>query len=494
MPLDPSVSLNIAPVQMPNPLDTMDKLASTQNLINQNKLFGQTFAARQAIGPLYQQAIDPQTGQLDTNKLLSLAAQDPRTAFMAGDLAQQALSRQQQQTAITGEQLNQAHQSMGLVQNQLSSLLNQPNVTPKDVIGVAANLMSAKAITPEAAAAALSGMPQDPAQLKPWLQQHLLNSMDAQQRLTAMYGAPQVINTGGQQQIVQTSPLTGATRLDGAVNNTVSPEAALNAAVAQRGQNIAAAEPVGIPQPNGQTAYYTKGQIAGTVGGGAPLQPVGMSPQLGAGRSADLSVDALAQDRQAAAGAPGRIYQLSQALTGLQGAQTGEGSEALNTMRGVAATLGMGDGAKNASYDEANKYLTQYAMNAANALGGATDGKIATALSGNASTHISNLAAQDVVRANIGLERMGLAAQQAFQTSGLPENQWLPFKQQWTASHDPRAFVLGEMPPSKAATFVKSLPADQQQTLAQQYNAAVMNGWVPAPAGWTPPQQPQGAQ
>ena len=163
-------------------------------------------------------------------------------------------------------------------------------------------------------------------------------------------------------------------------------------------------------------------------------------------------------------------------------------------MRGVAATLGMGDGAKNASYDEANKYLTQYAMNAANALGGATDGKIATALSGNASTHISNLAAQDVVRANIGLERMGLAAQQAFQTSGLPENQWLPFKQQWTASHDPRAFVLGEMPPSKAATFVKSLPADQQQTLAQQYNAAVMNGWVPAPAGWTPPQQPQGAQ
>lgn len=492
MPLDPAISLDIkAPqVQPVGPLDMMGKLALTQNAINQNKLFQQQFQAKQGLSDAYSAAMDPTTGKLDQNKLMQAVSKDPRTAFMMGDIIRGQQEQQQRDLSISGTQLEQAHKSMGMIQGQISSLLSQDQVTPRDVIGKTGELLAAGAITKEAAASVLSGMPQDPTQIKPWLQQHLLGSMDAQQRLTAMHGAPQVINSGGAQQIVQTSPLTGQTRVDGVVKNTPNPDALLpygNMTVADRA-NVAlrGADTVAIPQANGTSQVYTRGALAGTGGVGQTpggIVPVGQTPQLGADRSANLSVDALAQDRQDAASAPGRIYQLGQALSGLQNAQTGHGSETLNNLRGLAATLGMGDGAKNASYDEANKYLTQYAVNKANTLGGATDSKIATMLSANASTHINNLAAQDVVRANIGLERMGLALQQAFQSSGLPENKWLAFKQDWTAKNDPRVFVLSEMPRDKAGAFVSSLPKHEQEALKAQYIQAVNSGWVPSLVG-----------
>ena len=101
-------------------------------------------------------------------------------------------------------------------------------------------------------------------------------------------------------------------------------------------------------------------------------------------------------------GSAGRLYQLHSALSDLQAlGPTGTGPSAgtLNNVRSylqslpvVGQSLGI-DPSQVANYDTANKYLTAYAAARAGAHGGTTDNQLATTLSSNASTHISNLAA-----------------------------------------------------------------------------------------------------
>ena len=223
------------------------------------------------------------------------------------------------------------------------------------------------------------------------------------------------------------------------------------------------------------------GQEAGLAAAGA------QSAQQWAGLQSQVGGSA------AGGGSAGRIYQLQKSLGLLQqlGPQ-GTGPSAASSQQlvsyvrslpvigGLASVIGNPQNVTN--YDEANKYLTAYAAARAGAHGGTTDSQLATTLSSNASTHISNLAAQDVVKANIGLERMDQAQAQAFQKSGQTPDQFANFSANWNASMDPRAFVAPELSPQQFSTMVGGMSPADRTKFQSTYNTGISNGWIGPPA------------
>lgn len=230
----------------------------------------------------------------------------------------------------------------------------------------------------------------------------------------------------------------------------------------------------------------------GAGGAGGVSNATGVRPSLGPAEQAaqsamgQKSADQYAAELQSAGGFGTRMFNLQKAFTGLQNADTGPGSDTVNTARSflmahgpqALQSLGIVDPNKIQSYDEANKYLTQYAMNQAGALGEGTDAKLATTLSGNANTHISNLAAQDVVKANMALERMNQAAVNSFQQTGLSPSKYSAWKAQFASRVDPRVFAWDTLDADKKQAAYKSMNDAQRKQFTAQYNWALQNGFI----------------
>jgi hypothetical protein len=221
----------------------------------------------------------------------------------------------------------------------------------------------------------------------------------------------------------------------------------------------------------------------------APLQgsikqsPGDQAAQTESGRGAGALLNA---DRAYAANFGTRITILRKALDGLQNTTTGPRTDVMNNIKSfllaqgpdILQKMGIVDPSKIQSYDEANKYLTQYAMAQSGSMGEGTDAKLATAIAGNANTHISNLASQDVVKTNIALELMNNAALQEFDKSNLLESQWPKFKSNFGSNIDPRVFLWGSMPMDKRSAAASKMTADQREQFKNQYNWAISNGYI----------------
>ena len=478
-----SIPAMVSVPQQANPFAQVGQYAQTANALmglQQNQM---QIRARQAIGQAYQQSINPD-GTLNTNKLLSNVAGNPDAAYMAGDVAQQALARQQAQTQISGEQLKQASDRVGFISNQLSVLLNDPNAQPKDAIAAMGRVVSNRNFGVSAADGAnlLSDMPMQrgPA-FTQWLQQQALKTASFQEKINAMRGGIVQTNIGGGIQTQSVPGVFGAS--NGQVPQNIGAPLPLTATPAEQAQQVPAPPgPLGQPQNQSNAAYMLSHGLGYLVpgGSGAPTVPVQTAPLAGPGAagggfgsgrypnlppalrgpnappaatpgvaapnpnnppsyapmptalgpgqssaataSGAASATQFAADANAAAGTPGRIFQLQQAATGLAAdpTSTGPGSQGWNALRQARIALGVAgpDTIKTqADYDETNKNLVAYAMSRANAAGGNTDSQLASTLESNANIHISNLAAQNVVKANMGLERMQQAAVQQFQNS-----------------------------------------------------------------------------
>ncbi len=241
----------------------------------------------------------------------------------------------------------------------------------------------------------------------------------------------------------------------------------------------------------------------------APGQPMatGLSPAQQAGMDAAGAASAKqwAGMQASVGGSAARIYQLKSALGDLQAlGTTGTGPSAgtvnnvksyLQSLPGVGTALGF-DTNNIANYDQANKYLTGYAAARAGARGGTTDNQLATTLSSNASTSISNLAATNVVKANIGLERMDQAQVAGFQNgidpaTGQPTGQKLTpdqfsdYSAKFNTSMDPRAFIADQLTPQQFTATVNGMQPAERQRFQTSFTTALSNGWIDPPAWMT---------
>lgn len=521
MPVDPSI---ISGIQTPAPINPLQTLATVQNYQGnalRNQVMGAQLQSNQAQSQAVLQATDPTTGQTDWGKAQSILAQNPNAAYNAPAFAQQVQSMKSGQVKLDTDTQALAQKRAANVAQFGVSILTNPNATGTDYINGITNMVQNGQIDPQSGFTALQHAAPylgDPAALKQYVTTGLANLPP---EIQAQYVKPaiQAINTGGSTSIVATNPITGTPTVTGSLNNTLSPPEQV-ARIATVGPNGA---PGTVPQsslapsvllPPGSAAAaaggggngrYPTAQTAAASAGAAPAAasatpvapsgfiPTGLAP--GVGQAADVagtsSGQQLVADQQANATSGQRIYQLQSALTGLQNAgATGPGTATTNQIASflqAQVPFGLGkylpgvDPSKIQSYDEANKYLTQYASAKASALGGGTDAKLATTLSGNANTHISNLAAQDVVKANIGLERMGQAQQAAFAASGLPASQYTTFASKFGSTVDPRVFIADQLPPAQVATLVSKMSPTEQAQFKTQYNWAVQSGYINGP-------------
>jgi len=533
----------ITPYQPPDVLGQATQYGQLQQLMLGNQMNQQTLAARQAIGQAYEQSIDPRTGQLNPQALLANVAANPSAAYLAGDVAAASQQRQEEQYKLNQDQLSQTTSRLNLFRSAFAPLLADPNPTPDKVYSVIQGLGAAGAPTDEIAADVSATMPvmdpmkmSDPAYqaqyrqaLHSWLTTQWGGNLSGETQANVFRPNVSLINTGGGIQGVDTNPTTNPGAVGTALQMTMTPSEAA--------APITAANPDGSTYAMPAATYAQRTGLGGLVypgliGGGAGGPPVGSI--FGTGRlpgrgapyggptagSADgggsnppgtiLTGIGPAQTAGATAAGTGsandlhslyanvstsgaRLYQLNQALISLQAlgtAGTGPGTEQRNAIAsylqsipGVGSILGI-DPTKIANYDEANKYLTAYASNQAANLGAGTDAKLATALSANASTHISNLAGVNVVKATIGLERMQQAQAQAFTQSGLPASSYDQWSANWNKSADARAYAFDLMSPQQRAAVLTGMTGTARTQFLNQVWSAAQNGFIdPAKLG-----------
>jgi hypothetical protein len=482
MPVDTSIYGQLQPPA--NPLQMAGQVVGLQNSLNQNKLFQLQTQARQAWGNALTQATDPKTGQTDYDKAFAIASQDPAAQYALGEFSADRLTQQGQ-----GIQNQRGSQQLGasMAEAARGAIGALPaNPSPEQVVSTVNYLKSIGAVSPQAADATLGSMPKNPGQLKDWVDNNFrVPGLGPEGAMAARYGQPTSIDTGANIEVRDVNRFTGTVGEPMAtVRKTATPFEMM-----QRTPTVTT-DASGRPQP-GSVAnadlYDQYGQPKANSYAQGGFLPSGAPAGVGEGFqvTGKGSAEAYQNLRDYVSGSGDRLYQLRQALGGLQNARTGPGTAQVNTIKSflqaqspdwLSHYLPGVDPSKIASYDEANKYLTQYASGVAGSFGPRTDQQLATTLSGNASTHISNLAAQDVVRANIALERMKAAQALAFERSGQSPDRFSSWATGWASKVDPRAFVVDMLPADKRKAMLDGMGAPERKRFMDSFRAGANAG------------------
>jgi hypothetical protein len=510
VPLDPTISLGIKTPEAPDMLGMAGKMLAIQGAANQNKLFGQEFAARSAIGPLYQKAIDPATGQLDTNKLLAAAAQNPDTAWMAGDLAKSALERQGQEVTISGQQLDQSLKHLAAVRSSLGSLLAKKDATPEDAVSAVMELVGDGkngVLSPKDGVTALTDMPRnDPVAFKSWLTNHFVNSMDAEQKMQAVWGSPQTISAGGKTYIMRVSPNPDVKPTEaGEVLNTLSPgERAAPRPTFANGQpgsvpTSAVVDDFGNPRTAGAApaagGVPTFGAPSAPGGGqdGAPAGFLPSGPKIGASAAADVTGSESAKQgiglQTLADGVPQRKALLGNIEGALSQFTAGPASDWTRVAKTIAnqGVVSMGgqpvfDPSKIASQEEFNKQAVQLAQSQFQALGGTgTDAKLNSTMHTSPNSALSNLGNSGIIAMLKGNEDAIAVKNQAWQTwlgAGHGPETYGQFSAQFNKVYDPRAFQFQYLSPADQAKARKGMTATEQKQFGHSMDLAKELGWI----------------
>jgi hypothetical protein len=231
----------------------------------------------------------------------------------------------------------------------------------------------------------------------------------------------------------------------------------------------------------------------GQVGQPIGARPVVTSMPPGADAALKAGADAYNADSARANSYPQRVFPLRQAMRALANAQTGPGSETVNHIRSfinaqapedIKRMIPNFDPNKIADYDEAVKYLAQYAMNQPGAAN--SDMSRGLAQTANASTKIDNKAARQVVVNALGLENMQQAAlvdfNQKFPVGNEAQySRWL--QSNFIPSHDPRGFSWDEQTPEQQKAAVASMSRAEKARLVTSIELARKLNLTGVPGG-----------
>lgn len=158
---------------------------------------------------------------------------------------------------------------------------------------------------------------------------------------------------------------------------------------------------------------------------------------------------------------------------------TGKGTETLAGLKSVLSSLGIGFNDSTLNRDEAKKYLLDYAKGQGAAAH--SDQQLNAALGSNASTEISNAAALDVVKTNIGRERQAIAqVQEHANPTGIGYGQHAA---NFANSTDPRAFAWNQYSHPEQQKILSGLDKAGRTKFAASLQIAAKYGFA----------QPEGA-
>ena len=524
MPIDPSIALQIQPMQ--SPLQSIQApIQAAQGLLALRQ--GQMqLGANQAISQAYSQAVNPD-GSVDFNKLQSLAAQSGAGAYLPQFMGQLATQRNQQQQYDVSK-LDMALKQQQSIRGMIGSLAMDPSIGKTDmsqkIAGQIADAVQSGILPLDQGVREIQSIPGDPGAQAQWVQNHLINSLSGEAKLQALMPQNVQVNTGGQTVLLNRNPLTGQSTIGGTIANTLTPgEAAQRVpTVLPNGQpgTVPLGSTVGQAPgaaPGGYTGRYnpqpgTAPGVPGAPGGFLPtgLSPAAQSAQSTAGTGAANSAQAMVS---AASDSPMRLNLLDQARQMLAGGtdqngdplNTGPGSDWRNTAKSFinslspSAAKALGWTGDIQHYDEFKKILTNYASSVSGSLGTGTDARLNAAVTGNANPNISNMANDDILVKTIAAEKMRQAQAYAWSNARDAQGNYLSqtnpeqfntWQTQWNHAVDPQAFAYAEMNPQQRADFQKRMSPTQLSSFRNTFNSLVGQGIITLPSAAAPASAP----
>lgn len=498
MAIDTSIALNAG--NQPNILQTLMGATQLKGQIAQQQ-------ANVAASAAYKQATDPTTGQVDYGKLSAALSQGP-AAYNLPQIQAQVNEARNSSLQYDTNKVALAQKRTDLLSNGFGGLLASGNVTPQAVMTLASQGIKQGLFSPEDAVNFTSDMPSDPSQLTSWAKQKYIGFSADSNKLAALLPKQQTINTGAQQIITNTDPISGAnTGTNTIFNNQLSPEAASTPTqifdpttgtmrTVTRDQFANMATNQAAPQQGAAQSApgdLGSGRMAAPQPGMVPAQPsapgLQAAPALGATEAASVVARGAAEQSVGLANqanaAPQSIYQFQNMRQALQTTPTGPGTDWRQQAKSfvtalspdVAAKMGI-DPQQVASADEFKKYATQAVQATLGNLGEGTDAKLASAYSANPGPGLSNLANDQLIGTLIAGQRAIVAKNNAWQNSGLPPEQFNKFSTQWNNSVDPRIFTLQDLPRDKAIAMRNSLKPSEQKAFDASYNSGVQSGII----------------
>lgn len=456
--------------------------------------------AQQAWGDALQQATDLKTGVVDYARANALAAGSPQAAIgmMRGLKGS---------TELTGATQDQGAQRNAAFTNAISAALRRPDDQLHDgVMEGVQQLVNSGAMTQQQAHRALLNLPSDPGQLRTSLEQRRIALLPPVMQQPAIYDSPGSQTgpggeTVGTRQSVRTGVVSPAqpsgTGVAGGMDakQLDAPFSYNDPASGQprtttlreymRANNIPvptihapAGDQSGVPasirNPNRPTSSTPPPAQAGQPASGAT------GPEPGMAEKWKASAEQYTTDTAAAGQYQQRIFPLVQGHALLQSGDvtTGKGAEYVQGLKGmlgtVAGQFGWNPNAiNNAKFEELNKYLTQYTN--ALPMAGASDARLASAITGNPSAHISTLANKDVVKALIGLERMKQTAITDFAAQGGQPKDYADHLRGWQNTHDPRAFIFDMMEAKDRQKMVAGMTGTERAAFSRTLDQVERN-------------------
>lgn len=270
--VDPRIALGIQAPQL-NPLAGIMQAAQTASAFTDAQRRIQELAAQRLIGTATQNALNPETGELDRPRFMQGLQGNPMAGFMAPD----ALSRVSQAQGLQLQAQTQAAQlsmiRLDHLSQSLTGLLERPQLTRQDVLTHIERLASLppdqRPFTPQVAAAFLGNLPEDNQGIRQRLFEIAGSVRQNQERLRDFLPQPQYTSDGRVLYGLNTNP-----RSPGALG----PQLEMQPSVETTNAPLARVGPNGqiITGPAGQALPFTGGlgtPTPGTVGAGSPQLP-----------------------------------------------------------------------------------------------------------------------------------------------------------------------------------------------------------------------------
>ncbi|WP_336717559.1 hypothetical protein [Asaia bogorensis] len=499
-------ALQPTPLRTANPLEMAGQAAQIKNALLDYNVRKSEYDAQKAQGAAYADHYNPLTGKYDMPAVLSQMGASEDGQFGLPDAITRVRSQQSQQIGNDAQQLQLSQRRAGMIAGIAAPYLQKPDLTKTDLAPAYGTAIAHGLMSLEQANQSYASLPAGGDALKQQVRGLMDSSIGPEHAYQDAYGTTQLVDDGGVlrwQNVSSPASGQGGRDIGAPITKQTSPD--FNNHL------------VPVTNSDGSPGYDTQGNIAGTTKPTVPLSVMGDGSYPGAangtgvrGRAAPYVAGPPAGQVEAqraaaevtgreageqfgdagklSAGFGDRMYRSQKALQLMQEVSPASGKvgDLKNRIINAAVSLGMVAPSDNtAAYDLANKYLTQLAASQPGAAH--SDAQLATALAGNPSVHINNLAAQDAIRAGIALDRRANAAYLAFHQkypgseAQIHASEWPAFQSDYTTNRDARAFMFDVMSPEQRARMWGGMSQKDRAAFRKELQIAEMTHLVQAP-------------
>lgn len=353
-----------------DPLAMLGKVLQIQGAQQGLQMQQQEFKARQALGPILQQSIDPQTGELDINKFLVHGAANPDVAWKMPEITLQMIQRQNTQADTVIKQLEANKVRYGAMGDAAGALVSQGEEAAKTKVNVQTGLPGTPGVTSKQLASSLSTMvgenglidSKDAAEILAktagmndsqrfqYLKTFAKSALGVKDTMEKTYGAVTGTNTGGGTTFTQADRFSGTNQKIGGTGGqleTTPTPAEMNATTPGI---TAQGRPTIRPRVEAAPMYGGSGQQIPGSGQGTPAGPgapapniTGLSPQETKLQEARAGSANTYEEELTNANTTGQenIRILREMQDALKAFKTGGGSEVRARIGGMLDALGI---------------------------------------------------------------------------------------------------------------------------------------------------------